>query len=126
MCLRRLQDLRGEVDEASGMRLLRVVWNICYVRIVKKGQQECWPRINSAAQDQSVSKLSILRVLHAVSRHLQRDNVDRGLIGRNVGFQCDMVPFVTFNSIRVADGIALAVAVAHERLAVIADFTGDV
>ena len=29
MCLRRLQDLRGEVDEASGMRLLRVVWNIC-------------------------------------------------------------------------------------------------
>ena len=55
-------------------------------------------------------------------RHLERHDVDFVLVRINMCRPDDVVPLVFFDCIWVADGPALAVRVAHKRLAVIANF----
>lgn len=51
--------------------------------------------------------------------------MDFVLVRINVCGQGDVVPFVSFDCIWVGDGPALAVLVAHKRLAVLANFACD-
>src|ERR1700689_4466238 len=58
--------------------------------------------------------------------HLERHDVDFVLVRVNMGGQNDVVTLVSFYSIRVHDGPALAVLVAHKHFAVIANLALDV
>jgi hypothetical protein len=63
--------------------------------------------------------------LHRVSRHFEGYDIDFVLVSGNMCFERDVVSFVAFDRIRVADRPALAVFVAYEGLSVVADFARD-
>jgi hypothetical protein len=64
-------------------------------------------------------------LLHTILRHPEPHDVNLVLVRIDLGLQGDVVPFMTFYRIRVAYRPTLAVLVAHEHRAIIANFSRD-
>src|SRR5947209_10494581 len=83
-------------------------------------------KLKGPAKDAGPNLWNLPSLHIVVAGHLERYDIHRGLVGRHVGLQGDMVPFVALDRIGVIDRQAFAVLVAHESFSVITDFARDV
>src|ERR1700690_9103 len=85
---------------------------------------DSWPKVDDMTPviSTSTSYFCMLSFFHAVRHHLERHDMNLIFIGIHVRGERDVMSFVAFDRIRVADGPALAVFVVYKHLPVVADF----
>lgn len=83
-------------------------------------------RASAVAGPENRFKQSSLHIaLHVVACHLERHDLNGVAVGRDVRLQSDVMAFMTLDRIRVVDRPTLAILIAYEGLAVVADFARD-